>query len=227
MSETKTNVIIVVASPGYQVLLNIGNDCLTIDSFNPVNLSEMYSEDALRNCGSLQAHLRDGNLVYYEGQNLPEDPNKQKVSQLRQSAAQHLEVGYTQQARNADHPNMQIETNTDNINQNSEKTLQDRINDARSEVEIRNAKIKEKVQSSIKSKSNQESSTDPTSNSPLNKDGLNLKVAMDVAPEVFAAKQKAARETFEKKEQDAENTAQEEIIKLESDPDEDTTGGQQ
>ncbi len=223
--------IIVVARKGFQVLLNIGNDCLTIDAFTPVNLSEMYEEDTLRNCGSLAAHLRDKNLVYYNGQTLPKDPNSQKIDSLRQSRAQHIQAQFKQTAQDINHPNMQLKTDTENVDENSgEKTLQEQVTEYRTRIEQENQRIRDKKTKETHNSANNmvddsQKSLDPTLSSPgMSKEQLNMKVSMDVDPQTFIEKQRANRKQFDDREQEAEKKALDEIARLEND---DLAGGQQ
>jgi len=220
--------IIVVARTGFQVLLNIGNDCLTIDAFNPINLSEMYDEDILRNCGSLIAHLRDKNLIYYDGQDLPKDPNSKKIDALQQSAAQHIQAQFKQTSQDAAHPNMLLKTDSENVNENGEKTLQEQVTKYREQVEQENQKIRDKKAKKIHINTTVDSSQeslDPISSGPgMNKNQLNMKVSMDVDPQIFIEKQKANRKQLDDRNQEAEKKALDEIARLDND---DLAGGQQ
>jgi len=78
----KEKSIIVVAKDGYNVLLDINKQTFMIDCHKAINLSEMFPPDVLEQCSSLQAHLRDGNLVYYKGEKLSEDPNDAQINKL-------------------------------------------------------------------------------------------------------------------------------------------------
>jgi len=228
--------IVVVARPGYQVLLNIGNDCLTIDAFTPIDLSNMYDEATLSNCGSLSAHLRDGNLVYFEGQQLPKDPNLQKVAALRQSTAQHIQAQYKQSAVNKQYPNMQLTTETEDVNEGQEKTLQDRVAESRTKMQQFEQKMADQVRANLSTASdhspavdagNPPADFDPTAvGAGLNKAALNMKVAMDVDSQTFIAKQAAARKKLDDNEQAAENDACKEIERLKFQDDDLTNGGQ-
>lgn len=222
--------VIVVAHEGYSVILNIGGDCLTIDAFTPVNLSEMYDDSLLRNCGSLQAHLREGNLVKYVGQQLPKNPNKQKIDTLRQSTAQHIRAQYSQSARDTSHPTMQVETSAVNVNADSEKSLQDQVAESRRRVEVR--AVKNRREASQRDATNADTdaptpSLDPEKPSVTDAKKLgNLKVSMDVPVEDFVAKQQESRRRLEKHKRAAEERATKETNQLASDQDNNTSGGQ-
>lgn len=217
MSNSDEKVIIVVASPGYQVLLNVGNDCLTIDAFNPVNLSQLYNAETLSKCGSLASHLRDGHLIMYTGEDLPEDPNVQRISALRNSTAQHIEAQFSQTAQDPNHPNMQIETKAENVNEISEVSLQQQVTESREVLENTESRIRANVAREYDHSA--AITLDPTQTATPDlsaKDTLKMKVSFDVDPEVFIEKQKASRKKLDIVAQQEENAAQEEINQIES-----------
>lgn len=227
MSNESSKQFIVVARPGYQVLLNIAQDCLTIDAFNPVNLNEMYNEEVLQNCASLQTHLRDGNLVEYIDQELPKDPNKQKIDALRKSTAQHIDAQFAQTARDKDHPQMQIETKTENVNDTLDKSLQEQVTNSREEIEADAQKIGKNVNDSYEKLADAPTPPDTTAEpgSAMDKSKLTLKVSMDVPQEEFIKKQQAALEQQEEANEKAEHEAHKEVDEIQSK--DDPSGGQQ
>lgn len=217
--------LVVVAKLGYQVLLNVGRDCLVIDSFSPVNLNQLYDAETLNACGSLAAHLREGNLVKFEGQKLPEDPNTQKIEGLRQSEARHREAGYKQQPRNPVHANFEVETVADTVNPGDD--LQQQVAQSRKEIQD-DSRIKTTISKGY-TQSPAVDSGDALNalqeEEELAPSKLRLKVSMDVSGDEFTQRQEASRIARAKQDEQFENTAAEEIEEIDNNQSE-SSGGQ-
>ena len=206
MSEDKKDVI-VVARRGYSALVNFGVQTLDIDCYNPVNLSDMFSEDVIKECTSLNSHLAAGNLIYYEeGQELPEDPNAKYIKKLRQDAAKHLEAQYEQKEQ-GDTANMSLETIT-----NVDKHMQDHIQE---QVAKNREAIIQKDQAILKKGVITENvdSVPKERKTAMTEDELLMKVSMDVDPKDFVAKQQAQKIAMDRKESNEALRAEQETIK--------------
>jgi hypothetical protein len=215
LSENKEKDMIVVAKNGFSVLLEIGGRTLDIDCYNPVNLSEMFSEEVIKNCDSLRIHLKQENLVRYSGQDLVEDPNSAKVEALKQSAAAKIEASYTQ-SPDGDRSDMHLKTNA-GIDENIKRELQKKINenktDAQKRAEERSRKFLQKgaaednvVDSSTKNRERQHA---------MSKQELNMKVQMDVDRKDFISKQVARRKALDNTIQNDNLNAEKEIQNVE------------
>jgi hypothetical protein len=222
LNSDEEKAIIVVASPGYQVLLNVGNDCLTIDAFNPVNLSQLYNTEILSKCGSLATHLRDGHLIMYTGENLPKDPNTQRINALRNSTAQHIEAQFSQTAQDSNHPDMQIETKAVNVNETNKVSLQQQVTESREASKKVESRLRANIAKEYEHSASVTSDPARTVSDPDTKDLLKMKVSFDVDPKVFAAKQEASRKKLDTIAQQEEDDAQNEINQIES---KEETGG--
>ena len=86
MSDEKKNEkksVVVVACPGYNCVLDIGNKRLQIDSYHPVNLSELFPTTVIKNCKSLQDHINNSTLKYYNGETLKQDPSENSINAVK------------------------------------------------------------------------------------------------------------------------------------------------
>ena len=208
MSEDQEKNIVVVASEGSSVLLNIGTQTLDIDCHQPVNLSKMFPKDVLDCCASLSTHLREGNLVYYEkGSELPKDSNKVQIKPLRRVEAKHIGAQFEQSEKDANRTHIEIKTRTDITNE-TRKLIQGQVEANKKQLFQQNQKLVKKVKQTvdkIDTPMEQPKATSP--------DGLLMKVSMDVSPEAFAEKMIAAKEKNEAVEQANEASAEAEIAK--------------
>jgi hypothetical protein len=92
--ETKfESPVIIVANPGYSVLLTIGGMTIPVDAFTPINLSNMFSLDVINSSGALRDQLNSGFLkIHNEEEELPKDPNDALVKTLREAPTVKLAV---------------------------------------------------------------------------------------------------------------------------------------
>lgn len=199
--------IIVVAKEGYSVLLNINGQTLDIDSYCPVNLSKIFSERVIEQSTSLAAHLREGHLIYYEGQELPENSNESSVNKLRQSEAKHIEVQFKQAARDATRTHMELETRTD-LNEATRKRIQEQVQKGKDEILQTDQQVEQAVH---------DVNVPVESQTAMTPDELSLKVSMDVNPDTFKQKQETSKKLLDANEEAGETRAEQEIAKQESD----------
>lgn len=92
--ETKfESPVIIVANPGYSVLLTIGGMTIPVDAFTPINLSNMFSLDVINASGALRDQLQNGYLkIHNEDEDLPADPNDALVKTLREAPTVKLAI---------------------------------------------------------------------------------------------------------------------------------------
>ena len=214
MAEHQEKSIVVVACKGSSVLLNIGTQTLDIDCYQPINLSKMFPKDVLDRCASLSAHLREGNLVYYEeGSELPKDSNKVSIKSLQQVEATHISAQFEQSERDTNRTHSEIKTRAD-ITDETRKLIQDQVEANKKPLFQQNQKLVKKVKQTvheIDAPMEQPKATIPSKSL--------LKVSMDVSPEAFAKKMATAKEKIEATEQanetsaDAEASAEVEIAR--------------
>jgi len=208
MVETQKD-IIVVAREGYTVLLNINEQTLDIDCYNPVNLSKMFSGDAIERCTSLEMHLQEGNLIYYENQELPKNPDKARVDVLRQANAKHIQAQYDQTARNVVRTDMELETQT-NIDDAMRVGIQEQVQAGKAKILQTGQKRAQRAEQSVR-----EVDVPLEKRNAMTPDELNLKVSMDVSPDEFMQKQKALKKKFDDNVNADEIRAEKEIISQE------------
>jgi len=203
----KEKSIIVVAKDGYNVLLDINKQTFMIDCHKAINLSEMFPPDVLEQCSSLQAHLRDGNLVYYKGEKLSEDPNDAQINKLHEIAEHQIEAQFSQHSGRADAFNIEIET-ASTVSDNMRKNIDARIEKNRADIVTQDNKLLKHL------KTQATKVADPIYSSEcMSEDDLHLKVTMDIDDKKFADIQKQSHEENLEKEEMAENTAKTEIDK--------------
>ena len=216
--ENKEKDMIVVARDGYTVLLEIGGRTLDIDCHNPVNLSEIFSKEIIDNCDSLRVHLKQENLVLYEGQELTEDPNSAKVEALRESAVTKIETAYTQ-TPDGDRSDMHLKTNTV-IDENVKRELQRKINENKTDLQKRSEERSKRFLQGDVSKSTEDNVVDSNTKNKerqhsMSKQELNMKVQMDVNPNEFMSKQIAGRKSLDNEIQNDNLNAEKEIQNVE------------
>jgi len=200
--------VVVIAKEGYNVLLNVGDQVLMIDWYKPVNLSEMFSQDIIDQCTSLQSHLRDGNLVFYtEEKELPKDPNEVTIQKLSDLAAQQqINVEFSQKSGRADAVNIEIETT--GVSADVRKEIDKRIEKNRDEIVRQNNKLLEHcIQNTINPDEPVKAGQHMTENE------LRLNVTMDVDNDVFKAVQEQGQKDITQKAEEDERAANFEIEK--------------
>lgn len=82
-TDEKKSPVVVVACPGFNCVLHIGNKALQIDSYHPVNLSELFPASIIKSCKSLQDHINGKTLMYYHGEQLQEDPSASRIDAVK------------------------------------------------------------------------------------------------------------------------------------------------
>ena len=182
----KTKDIVVVARGGYQVLLNVGASILDISCYKSINLSKMFQEEILKTCTSLHSHLEDGNLVYYEGDKLPEDPTAPVIAKLNAATVSQIETNYTQ---SSDNPRMNDKISTDTgIIPQMKKDIQAGVAKTKAEAAQEG---KEQVKKHTQREGVTPKSVEyPGRDSAIPPEKLKLAVTMDVSPEKFKEMQK-------------------------------------
>jgi len=212
MNSNQEKSVVVIAKKGYNVLLDIGKQTLMVDCYKSINLSEMFPQDVLEQCTSLQSHLRDGNLVFYAGEDLPEDPNNIQINKLNEIAEQQLSVKFSQHSGRTDAFNINIETTSD-ISDDIRKKIDAGIDKNRNDIVKQDNKIlQHSVTKSVESADKNDSplGRDPVfgESAHLSEDQLHFKVTMDVDDNTFNSIQKQGHkdnvEKAELDEQDAE-----------------------
>jgi len=217
--EQKQKDIIVVAHRGYSVLLDITDkNVLEIDCYHPVNLSDLFPDLDLSKCTSLKVNLARGNLIIFEGQDLPEDPNDKKIAIMRAASSQHREVGSTP-SRLTLHEDAQVplvveNTQVDNV---MTENLNDKIKAGRDKITQKNDLLKQKRVSANISVEDEK----PKIPEMLDTANLNLKVSMDVTDKDFKSRQIAIRRGLDNSVQTSEQHAREEIEREEPNAGED------
>ena len=211
MEEKKD--VVVVARQGYNVILNVGAHNLTIDSFEPVNLSNLFSEEQLKNCASLKAHREDGNLLNYAGEPLPEDPHAVKIKPLVEVASTKIEAEYTQKTQTAA-THMQVETEVE-VDEAMKQNIQRRVKEGREEILAFDKKI-------LKSHKTKESNVIDAGARPqkavaMTSEKLKMNVTMDVDLVEFKKRQRAAHKQLADKDKADDAEAAEEIARVEAD----------
>jgi len=182
----KSNISKVVAAPGYQTLLEIGGSKIVITSFVVVDLTEMFSEDAIDKCAGLTESIKQGYLVEYTDQPLPSDPNAQHIAELRYAAAQHIQTNYSQKGSDLN-KNTQIVTDPAAMTEDFKQNLLDQVEKSKAEITAVNNSLL-----SGTSDAYADVDRDPVARkTPLNNDELTMKVSMDISADKFMAKQKA------------------------------------
>lgn len=202
---------IVVAKEGYNVLLDINNQTLMIDCHNAINLSEMFSPDVLKQCSGLQAHLRDGNLVEYDGRELSKDPNDAQITKLNEIAEQQIKAQFSQHSGRDDAFNINIETSSD-ITDKVRKDIDERLEKNRDDIVKQDNKLLKHL---VKDSDESESVSDPVFNdSHMTEKELHLNVTMDVDNNTFKAIQEQGQKDIIEKTEADEHAAKVEIQNL-------------
>ena len=182
----KSNISKIVAAPGYQVLLEIGGSKIVVTSFVAVDLTEMFSEEAIEKCSGIAASLHAGYLVEYTDQVLPSDPNAQHIAELRYAAAQHIQTNYSQKG-SVLNGNTQIVTDPTAMTEEFKQNLLDQVEKSKAEITATNNSFL-----SGTSDAYADVDRDPVERkNPLNNDELVMKVSMDIPADKFIAKQRA------------------------------------
>jgi hypothetical protein len=213
MLEQEKKDIIVVAREGYSVLLEIDKQIFDINCHEAVNLSKMFPVDVLDRCSSLSAHLKDGNLVFFEdGIELSKDAVAPvKIKPLREETAEHIMSQYDQTERDAHRTNMELETRA-NITAETRKHIQEQVQEGREKVLQETKKLTKVVDMAQTTADGVVSPTKERQDAMTSKE-LTLKVSMDVSPETFAAKQAATSAKLEAAAEENEARAEKEIAK--------------
>jgi len=215
MSKEPLKDIIVVARPGYQVLLNIGSNNYQVDSYSPINLSALYTREILDKCASLRAHLEDGNLIYYkENMDLPKDPFAKNVDTMKETAATKLEAEYTQKTE-TNAVNVRVQTTAD-INNTTKDQMQERIQKSKEDILNKDRSLLEKRKRAQKNVVSAESRKPKERQEAMKADELQLNVQMDISPEKFKQQQAANRKKLADKELEEHQTAMSQIIEAEN-----------
>ncbi|MEA3342182.1 MAG: hypothetical protein U9R15_19630 [Chloroflexota bacterium] len=203
--------IIVTAREGYSVLLDIEKNTFDIDCHHTVNLSNMFSADALNRCSSLSAHLKDGNLIRVEEDAiLSEDVSMTpaKITPLREETAEHITSQYDQAARDSNRTNIELETRS-NITDETRKQIQAQVQAGKEKILQTDQKLMKKAKAV--QTSNEVSSQPKERQTAMTSNELTMKVNMDISPEAFAKKQAELRQKLEDSEDADEARAEQEI----------------
>jgi len=208
MLDQEKKDLIVIARKGYAVLLQIDGKTYDIDSYTPVNLSNMYSAETLEKSQSLAAHLKAGNLVFFEkGTKLSKDPTAiSKIKPLREERAEHITAQYDQAARDSNRTNIELETRA-NITKETSDYIQEQVKAERDALMNKRKEHIERVVSSMKTTENKMAQRQNA----MTPNELMMKVSMDVTPEKFAEKQAISKKNREQAEVADEVRAENEI----------------
>jgi hypothetical protein len=196
----------VIAREGYNVLLDIHHQTLMIDCYNFVDLSAMFTQEILNECVSLQSHLREGNLVIYEGQELTQDPNEFQITKLAEVSEQQIKAQYSQKSGRADAFNVNVETVSD-LSAKMIKNIDELVEKNRVEIIKQDNKILDHL---ISPSSPEESLPEGHQ---MTESELHLNVVMDVDNNTFEAVQEQGRIDIINKEDEDERAANNEINK--------------
>lgn len=212
MLEQEKKDIIVVAREGYSVLLEIDGRMFDINCHEAVNLSKIFSADVLEKCSSLDTHLKNGNLIFFEqGDTLPEGTTSVKIEPLHERSAEHIISQYNQAERDAKRTNIEMETRA-NITEDTREYLQAQVQKSKEEILQTDKKLLTKT---VKTTQTADGVVSPVKKrqDTMTPEELTMEVSMDVSPEVFAEKQAAfgAKRVATKEENEAR--AKEEIAK--------------
>ena len=212
MKSNKEKSVTVIAKDGYNVLLDINKQTLMIDCYKPINLSEMFTQDILDQCTSLQSHLRDGNLVFYAGEELLEDANEVQITKLNQIAEQQISAQFSQHSGRADAFNINIETVSD-VSDKVRRDIDQRVEKNRDDIVKRDNTLLNRYKESVASVDKSAPDTVFGEGAHLNENQLHLKVTMDVDDNTFnAVQEQGHKDIIEKAELD-EQAANVEIEK--------------
>jgi hypothetical protein len=192
MSDQEQKDIIVVARTGYSVLLEVDGRMLSIDCYSPVNLSNIFSADILEKCSSLSAHLKDGNLIFFEDgvTGLSKDVTAPvKIKSLREETAQHILSQYDQAERDAKRTNIELETRA-NIEDNTRKYIQEQVQENKEAILRRDRKFLVKTAQTA----DDIDAFSAARQNAMTMEELSMKISMDVTQEEFVRKQVEAKE---------------------------------
>ncbi len=205
MTEEKKD-IVVIARQGYTVLLNVGTHNLTIDNYTPVNLSNLFSEEQLKNCASLRAHKEDGNLIDYAGEPLLKDPYAVEIKPLVEAASTKIEAKYSQKTQTAA-KHMQVETEVE-VDEAMKQNIQARVKASKEEILAKDNKLLTKEANVI------DAGARPQHLVAMTPEKLQMNVTMDVDLEEFKNRQKATHKQLIDKDKTDNAAAAEEIVRV-------------
>lgn len=204
--------VIVVAREGYSVLLDVDSRMFDIDCHKAINLSDMFSADILDRCASLSAHLKDGNLVLFDGSTeLSEDITASAtITPLREETAEHITAQYQQAERDSNRTNMELVTRA-NITEDMRKHIQAQVQAGKDKILQADQKLLAKAKAVQTSNAVDTRPKDrQTAMTPAE---LTMKVSMDISPKAFAEKQAASKRKLEDADEADESRAEQEIAK--------------
>lgn len=215
MSAQEKKDIVVIARKGYTVLLDVAGRTLDINSYNAVNLSNMFSADILEHCASLSAHLDAGNLIPFNGGiKLSEDTNTPaEVKPLRTETAQHITAQYDQTERDVNRTDMELETRA-NITDNTREHIQDQVQAGKEKILQTDRKfLKRQAVQTSNDTTNDNTATVKNKQKSMTVDELHMAVSMDIKPEEFAKRQAELKRKFDEDEEANEMRAEKEIAR--------------
>ena len=209
--------VIVVAREGYSVLLEINGRVFDINCHEAVNLSKIFPVDVLKRCSSLDAHLENGNLVFFEqGTKLSKDTTASiKIKPLREGTAEHITSQYDQTERDVNRTNIEMETRA-NITEDTREHIQAQVQAGKEKILQTDKKLLKKTVKAVQTIGALVSSPKERQDV-MTPEELTLKVSMDVSPEVFAKKQAASGAKLEATKEANETRAEKEIAKQDLD----------
>ena len=210
----KVKDVIVVARNGYQCLVNIGPQNFTVDCYTPVNLSDHFSSDQLNGSPSLRAHLAQGNLILYGGQDLPKNLYDVSIEPMRQVEETKIETTYKQVPQTSA-VNFNMET-TDNIDDNLRDDIQKKVTENRNSILNTDKKILKKVPVDNHIVSTSDVGAPLAQRGEMTTGELQRTVTMDIDPKDFRSRQRNARVQLEKQEQADDLRVRNEIAEMEN-----------
>lgn len=210
-AQEKIKDVIVVAREGYSVLLDIDGDTLSITCHESINLSKRYITDIISRCASLEAHLKEGNLVRCDdaAEFSVDITAPTTIPQLHLESASHILSQYDQASRDSTRTHTELETQA-NITADTRKIIQEQVNESKRAIQATDNKFLKIPATQVEAKIDV---TPHKRETAMNSSELMLKVSMDVSPETFIAKQQQDKERLEAAEDENEAMAEKEIAK--------------